>query len=144
MIDNVTDQLKRDEGLRLTAYRDTQGILTIGYGHNLEAHGQTGIVTCTPEQAEAWLQGDINKVNLDLHQHMTWVWNIDVVRRAVIQNMTFNMGVMKLLTFGTFLSLVKKSAYEAAADDELHTLWAKQVGPRALRLSQQMRTGLWQ
>ena len=34
---NLLTQLKRDEGLRLSAYLNTEGILTIGYGHNCQA-----------------------------------------------------------------------------------------------------------
>ena len=32
----IFDQLKRDEGLRLTPYQDSVGKLTIGYGRNLD------------------------------------------------------------------------------------------------------------
>jgi lysozyme len=142
-LDNILDQLKRDEGFRLTAYPDSEGIPTIGYGHNLAAHGQTGITSCTQQQAEAWLLEDLRTVNLQLQKFLPWVFGLDVVRRGAIQNMTFNMGIHTMLTFTTFLGLVKAGNYDAAAEDELHTKWARQVGARAYRLSQQMKTGVW-
>lgn len=48
---------ERFEGCRLTAYRDSRGIWTIGYGHT---SGVYPGMTCTQEQAEAWLAGDVN------------------------------------------------------------------------------------
>lgn len=47
--------LKQFEGCRLTAYRDSAGIPTIGYGHT---HGVVMGMTCTQEEAEAWLAVD--------------------------------------------------------------------------------------
>ena len=46
----------RFEGCRLQAYPDTGGVWTIGYGHT---HGVHPGMTCTLEQAEAWLREDI-------------------------------------------------------------------------------------
>jgi len=43
------------EGCRLKAYLDSVGVPTIGYGHT---HGVTMGMTCTQEQADAWLQED--------------------------------------------------------------------------------------
>lgn len=43
------------EGLRLTAYQDSGGVWTIGFGHTAGVHSG---MTCTPEQAAAWLAAD--------------------------------------------------------------------------------------
>lgn len=45
------------EGVRLEAYRDQGGVLTIGYGHT---QGVQEGDTCTQQQAEAWLQDDVS------------------------------------------------------------------------------------
>ncbi len=47
---------ERFEGCRLNAYPDTGGVWTIGYGHT---HGVHEGMTCTPEQAQIWLEQDI-------------------------------------------------------------------------------------
>jgi lysozyme len=44
------------EGCRLTAYQDSKGIWTIGYGHT---HGVRAGMTCTQWQAETWLREDV-------------------------------------------------------------------------------------
>ena len=46
---------ERFEGCRLAAYPDIGGVWTIGYGHT---HGVHQGMTCTREQAEAWLEQD--------------------------------------------------------------------------------------
>ena len=50
------DLTKAFESCRLTAYRDIKGVLTIGYGHT---NGVKLGDTCTPEQADEWLAGDL-------------------------------------------------------------------------------------
>jgi|SRR5271167_1787917 len=44
------------EGDKLTAYQDSGGVWTIGYGHT---EGVTQGATCTQAQADAWLLEDI-------------------------------------------------------------------------------------
>lgn len=141
---DLIEQLKRDEGLRLTAYADTEGIMTIGYGHNLQSHGQGSIQTCTHEQAEAWLQEDAATACAQLSKHLPWTDSLDDARRGVLQNMAFNLGIAGLLSFHRTLTMISMDNFTGAAEAMLESKWAHQVGARALRLSEQMRTGVWQ
>lgn len=50
---NIT---KSFEGLRTTAYQDQGGVWTLGFGHTA---GVRGGMTCTQEQADAWIDGDV-------------------------------------------------------------------------------------
>jgi lysozyme len=56
---------ERFEGVRLVAYRDSVGVLTIGYGHTF---GVTEGMTCTEEQATAWLLNDIQTAANDVNR----------------------------------------------------------------------------
>jgi len=47
--------LIRHEGLRLRPYKCTSGRWTVGYGHNLESHGEAIPESITIEQAEKYL-----------------------------------------------------------------------------------------
>jgi lysozyme len=134
---DILEQLKRDEGLRLTPYRDTVGKLTIGIGRNLEDVG------ISKDEAEYLLANDLSKAKIELAQALPWVTNLDDARRGVLLNMAFNMGVKGLLKFKNTLALVKAGSYETAAQEMVKSLWAKQVGERADRLAMQMRTGDW-
>lgn len=46
------------EGCRLTAYQDSKGVWTIGYGHT--AHVSPGM-ECTQAEADSWLNADLNE-----------------------------------------------------------------------------------
>lgn len=129
--------LKRDEGLRLNAYKDTVGVWTVGYGH---AHVAPGTVW-TEVQAEAALISDVKKHNAELAKALPWITELDPVRRRVLQNMAFNLGVKGLLGFKNTLAMVQSGDYAGAARGMLNSLWAKQVKGRAVRLAEQMRTG---
>ncbi len=143
-IDNIIDQLKRDEGLRLTAYKDSRGVLTIGYGRNLDARREAITGEITEQQADQWLLDDINSVQLSLFAHLLWTRNgIDVVRLGVLTNLCFNVGIGALLGFRKTLSAMTDGDYELAAMEMLDSDWAKQVGDRAKRLAEQMKTGQW-
>lgn len=139
---NIIEQLKRDEGFKLTAYKDSMGIWTIGCGHNLEAHPPF-VATCTQEQAEAWMYADIQRAKNLLKAYVPWTENIGDARYHVLVNMCFNMGINKLLAFRRTLGLIKLGMYDAAAAEMLNSAWATQVGDRAKRLSEQMLTGAW-
>lgn len=131
--------LKKDEGCSLTAYKDTLGVWTIGYGHTgPEVHA--GLVW-KQEHADAELTGDILAHNYALLKALPWVPGLDPVRRRVLQNMCFNLGINGLLGFHNTLHFVQIGEYGEAADGMAASLWAKQVKGRARRLAQEMRTG---
>lgn len=44
------EQLKRDEGFRAEPYKDTTGNTTVGYGRNLDARGEGGMLSTGPGQ----------------------------------------------------------------------------------------------
>lgn len=136
--------LRRDEGLRLEAYSDSVGIKTIGYGHNLMAHGQEDIDSCTLEQAEAWLAEDAARASSQLASHLPWTDQLDDARRGVLQNMAFNIGIGKLVTFHQTLGFIQGGDYANASVAMAQSLWARQVGARAVRLCRQMTEGEWQ
>jgi len=140
--------LKRDEGLRLNAYPDPLSggaPWTIGYGHT-GPEVRKGL-TWTQAEAEAALLADIEAHNAQLAAALPWVARLDPARRRVLQNMAFNLGVgvaggtKGLLGFKNTLGMIERGEYERAADGLLKSLWAKQVGQRAVRLSNTMRTG---
>lgn len=139
----LIEDLKRDEGLRLIAYKDTVGVWTVGYGH---AHVPAGTVW-TQEQAERQLIEDVKEHNAKLAKALPWVNGLDPVRRRVLQNMAFNLGVgdavkgTGLLGFKNTLEFVRTGQYQRAAAGMLASKWAKQVKGRAVRLADQMRTG---
>jgi lysozyme len=133
----IIEQLKRDEGLRLTAYKDSLGKVTIGYGRCLETEG------ITRDEAEFLLHNDVIAKSAELAAALPWTQQLDDARRAVLQNMSFNIGVHGVCEFRHMLAALQAGDYEKAADEMASSLWAKQVGARADRLEKQMRSGQW-
>lgn len=141
--DLLEQELERDEGLRLKAYRDSVGKLTIGVGRNLDDKG------ISETEARTLLRNDIAEHLALLDRELPWWRELDEERQRVLANMAFNLGVGptveqpegKLLTFKTTLAAVRRGDYEAAANGMSASAWAKQVGIRATRLIKIMRTG---
>ena len=135
----LVDQIKRQEGLRLTTYVDTLGNRSIGYGHTPAFPGQT----ITEAEAESLLTQDLNSAQTDLLSSLPWCFSLSVPRYCVLWNMTFNMGIGRLLEFQKMLTAVRNADYPEGAKQMLNSLWASQVKERATELSEQMETGSW-
>jgi len=134
--------LKRDEGLRLDAYPDPLSggdPWTIGYGHT-GPEVKRGL-RITMAQAEEWLVQDIVKHNAELDKHLPWWRSLSPNRQRVLANMVFNLGWTKLSGFKNTLRAMQEGRYGDAADGMMASLWAKQVGARAQRLTLLMRNG---
>ena len=136
LMDRIKEQLVRHEGLRLKPYRCTAGKLTIGIGRNLD--------DCGISQSEAYIMliNDIMNCEKQLQVKIPDIYNgLDEVRKSVLLNMCFNLGINGLLGFKNTLAFVKAGDWERAANNMLVSKWAKQVGRRAIELSELMRKG---
>ena len=133
---NLIAQLKRHEGLELMPYKCTSGKTTIGVGRNLEDIG------ITEQEAELLLLNDIGRVKQELVNDQ-WYMNLDPVRKAVIENMSFNLGYPTLKKFQNMIASISEGDYETASKEMLDSRWSKQVGQRSIELADQMRTGQW-
>lgn len=135
---NLLDQLKRHEGMELKPYKCTSDKLTIGIGRNLEDVG------ISEKEAEMLLQNDVQQVTAQLKEKFPWVLQLDEVRFAALINFTFNVGIGTASKFVNAMALLKAENYDTAADEFLDSRWAKQVGQRAIEVTEQIRTGEWQ
>ena len=136
----LKEDLKRDEGLRLKAYRCTAGRLTIGFGHT---RGVKSGDVITEEQALAWLDDDMERAIKDARKVCLCFDDLSGARKTVIANMAFNLGATRLAGFKNTLACVCAGDYSQAALNMLKSKWATQVGQRAQRLAKRMSTGEW-
>lgn len=132
----LIQQLRLHEGERLKPYRCTAGKLTIGVGRNLEDRG------ITTEESAYLLNNDIDREWKALTQNLPWVAGLNEVRQRVLLDMSFNLGIAGLLKFKNTLATIQRGEYAKASEMMLDSLWARQVGQRAQRLSRMMRTGV--
>jgi len=134
MMHSIEDQLILHEGLRLKPYRCTAGKLTIGVGRNLEDKG------ISHDEAMLLLRNDIAEVTAQL-ERFDWFRALGPIRRKVLIDMCFNLGMAGLLGFQKMIEALKQGDYEAAADEMVYSRWYRQVGERGRRLERMMRTG---
>lgn len=146
---NLAEQLVRDEGVRYVPYLDSRGNWTNGVGHKLTraelgADGRPlSMSPVTDAQVQAWLAADIQSNCAPLGQ-FDWFNVLAPVYQGVFQNMAYNMGFHKLLGFPSMLHYATLEDWSNCAAQMRSSLWAGQVGARAVRLEIQLETGTWQ
>lgn len=142
MIADIVKQLKIDEGVRRTVYKDHLGYLTIGVGRLVDPNKPgSGL---RDSEIELLLRNDIEDRIAALGNVLPWFHELDEVRQGVLVNMAFQLGTAGLLGFKTTLKLIEAQKYAEAADQMLASKWARQTPARAQRLATQMRSGKWQ
>mgnify|MGYP003135928288 CR=1 FL=1 len=144
-IKNLEDLLVLHEGLRLHAYDDAtgktiqrgdtlKGNLTIGIGRNLTANG------LTKREVVNLLKNDIQTARKKARRYK-WFEAMNEVRQAVIVSLIFNVG--NIDSFKKMRAAISVKNYELASIEMLDSLWAEQVGDRAIVLADYFRTGTW-
>lgn len=115
-------------------YKDTRGILTVGYGRNLESVG------LSEKEASFLLDNDIRSVERSL-LNMPVFLQLDSMRKSILLDMAFNLGAKGLFGFKKMFEALAKKDYEQAAREMQNSTWSKQVGGRADKLIDMMRAG---
>ncbi len=92
-IAKATQLIKGFEGLRLTAYSDSGGVLTIGYGHT---HGVKKGQTCTEAEADAFLAKDMTWVIYALNP-IVEKFGLGINESAALISLAFNVGVSAII-----------------------------------------------
>ena len=132
----LKEQLLRHEGLKLKPYRCPAGKLTIGVGRNLDSNG------ISQKEAFVLLENDILRCESEILEQIPDIYSgLNETRKTVLLNMCFNLGISGLLGFKNTLAFIGAGDFERAANNMLASKWAKQVGRRAIELSELMRKG---
>lgn len=132
----IAAQLRIDEGVVEHAYQDSLGYWTIGVGHLIDKR-KGGKLS---DRLIAWiLFEDITEKITELDKRIPWWRELDDDRQDALVNMAFNLGTDGLLGFVKFLALLRDKKFVAASNEMLDSLWAKQVGQRAIRLARVIR-----
>lgn len=135
-MDKLTTSIKQHEGFRPYLYKDTTSNWTIGYGRNLSARG------ITQPEAQMMLQNDIQLALAEASTQTWWshVMDNDARSRAMVE-MIFNMGLATLQEFHVATLCLCNNDYSGAATAFLDSSWAREVGDRAVELTQMISTG---
>jgi lysozyme len=134
-LDKLKDQIRLHEGVEKKVYLDTEGIETIGVGRNLRDRG------LSEDEIDLLLDNDIAICEEELINNFEWYAELDEVRKRVLIDMAFNLGMPKLKQFAKMLGAIENKDWANVASEMLDSRWAEQVGNRASRLSEMMETG---
>lgn len=126
---NLSKSTKIDEGLRLKVYKDTNGFLTIGYGHNL-ANG------ITLEQAEMLFDSDIKSARSLLVNKCSWLLRVVPVEKfeALIE-LTFWIGISEVLKFKNMLAALRNQHWKIASKQLMDSDLGRNFPDRAQKLA---------
>lgn len=127
--------ITEDEGSRLFPYVDTTGHITIGIGRNLTDRG------ISSAEESILFENDIEYHTNTLPSKIAFYNDLDDVRKIVLVNMSFNLGINGLLNFAKMLEALKNKDWDRAATEILNSKAYRQAPNRYKRLSEMMRTG---
>jgi lysozyme len=134
------EELRRDEGLRLNTYFCTTGHRTIGYGHCIDR--RPSVSTCSLEDAEKWLDEDIQS-SIQIADVFMWPETLHVLtekRQRALVNLAFNIG-FNICKFKKLRQAIRDKDWKRAGEEILDSLYARQVGDRAVRMAELWENG---
>jgi lysozyme len=137
----LTASIQQSEGTgptqngRLLPYHDSLGVLTIGYGRNL----QDGI---SQSEANFLLSNDI-AISVQEAQAQPWFAAAEQSepRLRALCEVLFELGLAKFNGFHNAVSALNRADWATASSEFLNSLWHEQVGKRAERLCAMILTG---
>jgi lysozyme len=142
MIDpRLIADVQKSEGCELTSYRDTEGVLTVGWGHALK--DQHTPVTWTQSQADDQLQTDLIAAQA-FAEALTEYPALDTpCRQNALIELCFELW-SRWLPFVNTRAAIRRQDWQGAHDGLLASLWASQVHQtRANRIADYLLNGVY-
>lgn len=155
LIASIVPRVKQHEGVEDTVYKDSRGIPTIGVGFNLNRDDSSqklkavganpvkvkaGQAKLSTYQIDTLLMQDLIQARRDAADLFPNFNQLPAQVQGVLIEMTFNLGKRGLSEFKNFISHISAKRYDSAAQEMLRSAWAKQVGQRAINLSNIIKT----
>jgi lysozyme len=146
-----------NEGLRTRRYYDSRGFPTVGAGFNLARPGakeaieavgadfdriKSGKDSLSQSQVAALLASDARTAIQAARSLFPDFDTYDAARELILADLAFNLGEAKLANFKRFISAVKAGDWDAAAAALRKSKWFSEVGKRATRDIEAIRTGV--
>ncbi len=125
------------EGFSLSIYTDKTRHPTIGYGYNLSVYSYEG-----KRITKAYgLLTDILKENYKALLSYGWYKNLDAMRRMVILDLSYNLGLNGLLKFKQSIKAIEDKNYALAVERLQKSPYFNQVKKRASRNMEILKLG---
>ena len=124
---SLIEYIKQEEGFRSKPYKDSEGVLTIGYGLNLSE----GI---TRAEAEWLLRSRLGHATHCLERSWEPYYRQSHETQEALSDMAYQIGCAGLLEFHLMLSALEKGDCAEAKAQALDSDWARETPTRAHRV----------
>lgn len=134
-IEKLKFMIEFEEGSSPYPYDDKTGIrvkaplgnLTIGVGHNLDAH------ELSHDIIQRILEEDLEAVIENCYNFLPFMGRLTENRQLAVLDMSFQMGIKGFLKFEKCVEALSQEKFEIAADEIRNSLYHKQTTARAER-----------
>lgn len=139
-------QLEIDEGRRLNVYLDTEGLRTVGIGHLIKESDPPEIRDLkvgdkiTLIQCQTLFEKDLATAITDYKVIFPQWETFPAEVSEIFINMLFNIGRQRFLGFKKMIAAAYDKNWNEVANQMEDSKWYHQVGNRAVRLVNRMRT----
>ena len=141
-IDKLREQLKIDEGVKYEIYNDHLGYPTFGIGHLITEkdpeHGKPIGTEVSADRVNEVFNSDVQLYINETKKVFPDLDNKPEIIQLVLVNMCFNLGAPRLSNFKKFIAAINDEQWIEASVEMMDSKWARQVGPRAERLKEQV------
>ena len=139
----MTEEIKADEGVVNEVYLDHLGLPTVGVGHLIREddpeHGLDVGTQVGEERVAELFEADLYTCVAETKLLYPQFEELPAEAQKILCNMMFNMGRPRLSRFHKMKKAVDSSDWREAANQMLDSKWAKQVPNRANRLIERMK-----
>ena len=141
-IDELREEISRDEGKVNSVYLDHLNLPTVGIGHLItewdEEHGKPVGTEVSEERVNELFAKDIEVTISECKELFDNFDDLPEEAQRIIANMMFNMGRPRLSRFHKMKKAVDNGDWVEASVQMKDSLWARQVPNRADRLVKRM------
>lgn len=143
LIDKITEDLIKHEGIIFSIYLDTEGLHTVGVGHLIklgdEEFKKPVGTEVSKERVLELLKQDLAIAIRDVEDVFPAVNTYPDDVQRVLVNMMFNLGRPRFMKFQNMIGAVRNGDWNKAADEMVDSKWYRQVKGRAKELEELMR-----
>ncbi|WP_086226674.1 glycoside hydrolase family protein [Campylobacter devanensis] len=140
-LNELINELKREEGFRDRVYQCTAGVDTIGYGFNVaylskaELELNDGVIEPMSEEvATQILNRKVKKLIKSVDEVYSWIDSLPEVVKIGIYDMIYQLGIKGFGSFVNTQKYLKALDYPKAIENIKNSKWAKQTPRRANNL----------
>ena len=145
-LEELKEDIAKEEGLKYQIYRCSEGYPTAGIGHLItewdeEYYGMPIGTEVSKEQIDKWFEADLYVAINDMEK-FTADMQVDENVKECITHMVFQLGLPRLNKFRNFKQALVDGDIAKAQAEMKDSLWYRQTTNRAERLIEKMGKSL--